>query len=320
MGLSSDAEMPEQLAEHRGVDPSSLRAPEHDPAATVELPGFLEDLQGPPRQGNPVLALRLHAVGGNGPDIVLDLVPRRAPDLVRARRGQDHELERQPDTGMRLRVADLGQSRRDLAVRERLVMPGGVAVAQRRWRPPPGCPAAPNGAAPTGRERPPRPKAWCRRGAMRVFTRWPPPSRGRSRSMDPLAGRLSSAAGSAAYQRPIRPPGLGSRRPITRSRRTPPSPGRALPGHRHLPSRRITGCRGVGVGPASDLVEVAADARDLAGALALHRGRRGGPRPRARHGLPEQRRPPGDRRGRSTSGHPAPLFAHSRVIDMPWNL
>ena len=44
--------------------------------------------------------------------------------------------------------------------------------------------------------------------------------------------------------------------------------------------------RGVGVGPAGDLVQVAADARDLPGALALNRGRRGGPRPRARHGLP----------------------------------
>ena len=34
------------------------------------------------------------------------------------------------------------------------------------------------------------------------------------------------------------------------------------------------GCRGEGVGPAGDLVQVAADARDLPGALALNRGRR----------------------------------------------
>ena len=47
-----------------------------------------------------------------------------------------------------------------------------------------------------GRERPPMPRAWCGRGALRVFTRWPPPSRGRSQCMDPLAGRPSSAAGS----------------------------------------------------------------------------------------------------------------------------
>ena len=133
VGRSCDAETPERLAEHRGVDPSSLRAPEHDPAAAVELPGFLEDLQGPPGQGNPVLALRLHAVGGNGPDIVLDLVARRAPDLVRACRGQDHELERQPDTGMGLRVADHGQSRRHLAVRERLVVEAGITLRKLLW-------------------------------------------------------------------------------------------------------------------------------------------------------------------------------------------
>ena len=50
-----DAESPEQLAEHRGVDPSSLRAPGHDLALVVALPGFLKDLQRPPRQGTPVL-------------------------------------------------------------------------------------------------------------------------------------------------------------------------------------------------------------------------------------------------------------------------
>ena len=46
----------------------------------------------------------------------------------------------------------------------------------------------------------------------------------------------------------------------------------------------------VGVGPAGDLVEVVADPRDLPGALALDLGRWGGPRPRARHGLPQQGR------------------------------
>ena len=30
-------------------------------------------------------------------------------------------------------------------------------------------------------ERPPRPRAWCGHGALRVFTRWPSPSKGRSR-------------------------------------------------------------------------------------------------------------------------------------------
>ena len=100
MGSTVDTETPEQGAKHRGVDPSSPRAPEHDPALVVELPGFLEDLQRPPRQGNPVLALPLHAAGGDGQDIVLDLVPCRASNLVRACRRQDHELERQPTTGV----------------------------------------------------------------------------------------------------------------------------------------------------------------------------------------------------------------------------
>ena len=45
-----------------------------------------------------------------------------------------------------------------------------------------------------GGERPPRPRACYGRGARCVFTRWPPPSGGRSQSMDPLAGRPSSAA------------------------------------------------------------------------------------------------------------------------------
>ena len=100
VGSTVDTETPEQGAKHRGVDPSSPRAPEHDPALVVELPGFLEDLQRPPRQGNPVLALPLHAAGGDGQDIVLDLVPCRASNLVRACRRQDHELERQPTTGV----------------------------------------------------------------------------------------------------------------------------------------------------------------------------------------------------------------------------
>ena len=45
----------------------------------------------------------------------------------------------------------------------------------------------------------------------------------------------------------------------------------------------------VGIGPASNLVEVVPDARCLPGALALDLGRAGRPRPRARHGPPDQR-------------------------------
>ena len=48
------------------------------------------------------------------------------------------------------------------------------------------------------------------------------------------------------------------------------------------------GSRLVGVGPASDLIEIVADARDLAGALTLYFGRRGGPCPGARHGPSQQ--------------------------------
>ena len=46
----------------------------------------------------------------------------------------------------------------------------------------------------------------------------------------------------------------------------------------------------VGVGPASDLIEVVPDPRDLPGALALDLGRRGRPSPGARHRPADQRR------------------------------
>ena len=46
--------------------------------------------------------------------------------------------------------------------------------------------------------------------------------------------------------------------------------------------------RGVGVGPAGELVQVVADAGDLPGALALDLGRRRGPGAGPRHGLPQQ--------------------------------
>ncbi len=80
----------------------------------------------------------------------------------------------------------------------------GAPVIHTRW---PAYPLARQGlvASPHGRpwhsshlgcggERPPRPRACYGRGARCVFTRWPPPSGGRSQSMDPLAGRPSSAA------------------------------------------------------------------------------------------------------------------------------
>ena len=53
-----------------------------------------------------------------------------------------------------------------------------------------------------------------------------------------------------------------------------------------------------------DLVEVAADARDLLGALAFNRSRRDGPHPRARHDPPERGLRRGSKGGRS---HPVAL-------------
>ena len=67
--------------------------------------------------------------------------------------------------------------------------------------------SAPHGRHRPGRERPPKPRAWYGLGTECVFTTRPPPSRGRSRSMDPLAGRPLSAAGSAADQRIALPSG-----------------------------------------------------------------------------------------------------------------
>ena len=57
---------------------------------------------------------------------------------------------------------------------------------------------------------------------------------------------------------------------------------RTLDGHQVGDDLDGLGFRGKGLGPAGDLVEVVADARDLTGALALHRGRRGGDQPSGR--------------------------------------
>ena len=87
---------------------------------------------------------------------------------------------------------------------------------------------------------------------------------------------------------PVRRPRRSSRN-VHRGRgvRRGPAPRAPVDGDWRLGGDGL-GCRAVGVGPAGGLVEVAADARDLAGALALNRCRRGGPRPRARHGLPQR--------------------------------
>ena len=81
----------------------------------------------------------------------------------------------------------------------------------------------------------------------------------------------------------------------------------------------------VGVGPAGNLVEVVADARDLAGALPLNPGRRSSPCPRAHHGLPEQGRqrhagggslgPPVGELGRRHAGGDGGGAAHGNLLD-----
>ena len=96
MGRSCDAETPEQLAEHRGVDPSSLRAPEHDPAAAVELPGFLEDLEGAPGQGNPVLA-KTALNGDPGLPFAVSMASKRSsPPLTSHAPGSSQIAQGQP--------------------------------------------------------------------------------------------------------------------------------------------------------------------------------------------------------------------------------
>ena len=74
--------------------------------------------------------------------------------------------------------------------------------------------------------------------------------------------------------------------------------------------------RGVAVGPAGELVQVVADARDLASALALGVGRRRGPRPRPRHRLPQQvgQRHAGGRRLRPPVGD---LGGRGAQVDLP---
>ena len=70
---------------------------------------------------------------------------------------------------------------------------GPTAYPQRRQRLtlPRAGRSAPHGRHRPRRERPPRPRAYYGRGALRVFTRWPPPFRGSLPVQRSLAGRLS---------------------------------------------------------------------------------------------------------------------------------
>ena len=70
--------------------------------------------------------------------------------------------------------------------------------------------------------------------------------------------------------------------------------------------------RRAAVDPAGELVQVVADARDLAGALALGVGRRRGSGAGPRHGLAQQvrQRHAGGSRGAQRPPSPAPMYAH----------
>ena len=61
-------------------------------------------------------------------------------------------------------------------------------------------------------ERPPRPRAWCGHGALRVFTRWPPPSRGRSRPDIPSGKAVEPTMTSRLIDGSARPAVPDSRR------------------------------------------------------------------------------------------------------------
>ena len=92
-----DLVRPEQVDQPLGVERLPSRRGEHErTAAFTERPRGLEDLGGPPTQRHPVLPVRLHARGGNGPDVVrrVDLVPRRQPHFARPCRRQHQELKR----------------------------------------------------------------------------------------------------------------------------------------------------------------------------------------------------------------------------------
>ena len=65
---------------------------------------------------------------------------------------------------------------------------------------------------------------------------------------------------------------------------------RSIDGDQMGDHRDDLGRRAVGVHPASDLIQVVADAGALSGALALDGDRQGGPGARPRHRLPQQRR------------------------------
>ena len=105
-------------------------------------------------------------------------------------------------------------------------------------------------------ERPPGPRAWRWRRARRVFTRWLPPSRGRSRRNIPRGKAIErrSESGGSSVPRPGRQYNCRLSPSKTQARLrspqcTPPGPAHALPGR---PSAFPRGTDGHGSDPPAE--------------------------------------------------------------------
>ena len=116
--------------------------------------------------------------------------------------------------------------------------------------------SAPHGRHRPGRERPPGPRAWRWRRARRVFTRWLPPSRGRSRRNIPRGKAIErrSESGGSSVPRPGRQYNCRLSPSKTQARLrspqcTPPGPAHALPGR---PSAFPRGTDGHGSDPPAE--------------------------------------------------------------------
>ena len=118
-----DSMVLEHLGQRRRGDRLPAAHGKHERIAVAERPRGVENLQRPPAQRDPVLALRLHPRSGNRPHTAgnVDLGPRRQPHLTGPRRGQHQKLERQRDRR---------RSRRRRA--HRLDSRGRVLVGQRQ--------------------------------------------------------------------------------------------------------------------------------------------------------------------------------------------
>ena len=89
-------------------------------APGAERARFGEDLERTRRQRDAVLAPGLHALARHGPGrrLNVDLAPRREANLAGTGRGQHQEFEREHRRAMRLRLPDLRQRARHVAVGE----------------------------------------------------------------------------------------------------------------------------------------------------------------------------------------------------------